>query len=218
MRICVEPKLGEEQHGYRKNRNTTDLLFALRITLEKVWEFNKSVYIMFIDLRKAFDSVPRERLCRVLEREYAVSEKLRKAIESLYKNKKYNVRTEYENKEWFEVKIGVKQGSVMSPILFIAYLDVLIRKVKEDVQDLDGDILAYADDLACWSEDGDKLRDVMMSFANRLKEAGLSMNTEKTENMEVGREVGGEELRVLIDGIEIKKVEKYKYFGGILGK
>src|ERR1700755_182462 len=115
MRICVEPKLGEEQHGYRKNRSTTDLLFALRITLEKVWEFNKSVHIAFLDLRKAFDSVPRERLWRVLEREYAVSEKLRRAVESLYKNNKYNVRTEYETKEWFQVKTGVKQGSVMSP-------------------------------------------------------------------------------------------------------
>ena len=60
-----------------------------------------------------------------------MSEKLRKAIESLYKNNKYNVRTEYENKEWFEVKTGVKQGSVMSPILFITYLDVLIRKVRK---------------------------------------------------------------------------------------
>ena len=72
--MVVEPKLGEEQYGYRKNRNTTDLLFALRITLEKVWEFNKSVHIAFIDLRKAFDSVPRKRLWRELEREYAVSE------------------------------------------------------------------------------------------------------------------------------------------------
>ena len=97
-------------------------------------------------------------------------------------------------------------------------MDVLIRKVKEDVQDLDGDILAYADDIACWSEDGNKLRDVMISFANRLREAGLRMNTEKTEIMEVGREVGGEELRVLIDGIEIKKVERFKYLGGIFGK
>src|ERR1700755_2792355 len=57
----------------------------------------------------------------------------------------------------------------------------------------------------------------MISFANRLREAGLSMNTENTEIMEVGREVGGEELRVLIDGYEIKKVERYKYLGGIFG-
>src|ERR1700755_73602 len=62
LRMVIEPKLGEEQYGYRKNRSTTDLLFALRITLGKVWEFNKSVHIAFIDLRKAFDSVLRERL------------------------------------------------------------------------------------------------------------------------------------------------------------
>ena len=39
QRMVVEPILGKEQYGYRKNRSTTDLLFALRITLEKVWEF-----------------------------------------------------------------------------------------------------------------------------------------------------------------------------------
>ena len=43
--------------------------------------------------------------------------------------------------------------------------------------------MAKADDLACWYEDGKKLREVVMCFVNKLNEAGLSMNTEKTEIM-----------------------------------
>src|SRR5678815_4312039 len=107
-----------------------------------------------------------------------------------------NVRTEYENKKWFEVRTGVKQGSLLSPILFVSYLDVVIKKVREDIRDLDGDILAYADDLACWSEEGDRLREVVICFANRLREAGLTINEEKTEIMVVSREEGGRELRI----------------------
>ena len=61
-RARVEPILGEEQHGYRKNRSVTDLIFGLRIVMEKSWDFNQSLYIAFIDLQKAFDSIPRERL------------------------------------------------------------------------------------------------------------------------------------------------------------
>src|SRR5678816_137616 len=155
---------------------------------------------------------------RVLEREYAVGRKLRGALESLYRNSKCNVRTEYESKKWFEVRTGVKQGSVLSPILFVSFLDVVIKKVREEIGDLDGDILAYADDLACWSEEGDKLREVVICFANRLREAGLTINAEKTEIMVVSREEGGRELRIEVEGTEIKTVEKYKYLGGVFGR
>ena len=55
LREIVERRLGEEQYGYRKNRSTTDLLFALRMTVEKGWEYDRTIHIAFIDLRKAFD-------------------------------------------------------------------------------------------------------------------------------------------------------------------
>lgn len=85
LRTIIEPQL-DDQHGFRSNRSTTDLMFALRMMIEKMWEFNRKVYIAFIDLRNAFDSMPRERLWRVLEREYAVRGNLKKAMESMYKN------------------------------------------------------------------------------------------------------------------------------------
>ena len=56
-----------------KNKNTTDLIFALRIIIEKSWEYNKPAYIAFIDLEKAFDSVPRKKLWRCLEEKYNVT-------------------------------------------------------------------------------------------------------------------------------------------------
>ena len=61
-------------------------MFALRMMIEKMWEFNRKVYFAFIDLKKAFDTIPRERLWRVLERENSVRGNLKKAMESMYKN------------------------------------------------------------------------------------------------------------------------------------
>src|SRR6201990_1570562 len=77
--------------------------------------------------------------------------------------------------------------------------------------------MAYADDLACWSEDGETLRRVVMSFKNKLEEAGMGMNVDKTEIMVVKR---GEEERLVVevDGLEIKNVEKSKYLGGLFGR
>src|SRR5678815_5721917 len=212
LRSKIEPRLGEEQYGYRGGRSTTDLMFALRMIQKKTWEYNKKAYIAFIDLKKAFDSVPREKLWRVLERDYEVDDRLIRAVRSTYVNSLSRRRTGYKNEEWFEVKTGVRQGSVLSPILFIAYLDTVIRGVKESLEEIDGDIMVYADDLACWSGDGERLRQMVLCFAEKLREAGLNMNVEKTEIMIVSREEEEEEeeLIVEVDGREIKNVDRYK--------
>src|SRR5215470_16666484 len=50
----------------------------------------------------------------------------------MYEISRCNVRTGFENDEWIELRTGVRQGSVLSPLLFVAYLDVVIREVKEE--------------------------------------------------------------------------------------
>ena len=61
-----------------KNRSTVDLIFALRQTVEKIGEYDQKSNISFIDLRKVFDSIPREKPRRVLGEQYQTSAKLRK--------------------------------------------------------------------------------------------------------------------------------------------
>src|SRR5678815_2144240 len=62
LREIIEPQLGKEQHGYRKGMSTTDLMFTLRQIGEKIYEYNRRIYVVFMDLRKAFDTVPRNGL------------------------------------------------------------------------------------------------------------------------------------------------------------
>ncbi len=62
--------------------------------------------------------------------------------------------------------------------------------------DLKGDIMAYADDLACWSEEKNKLTEILHCFYQCLREMGLSMNTEKTETVVVSRE---DERRLIVN-------------------
>lgn len=214
LREAIEMQLGEEQYGYRRGRSTSDMLFALRIVLEKSWEFNKTAYIAFLDLRKAFDSVPRGRLWRMLGEVYGVEERLRRAIKSLYSICECNVRTGCRNEKWFEVGTGVRQGSVLSPLLFIAYLDVVIKNVKEEFPNLDGDIMVYADDLACWSGREEVLGRLMESFARNLRGVGMEMNTEKTVVMVVGRD-DEREMEVHIGEERLKNVDQFVYLGGV---
>ena len=62
LRTLVEMKLSEAQQGFRPGRGTVDLIFRLRMLIEKNWEWGRDMCVGFIELGKAFDTVPREKL------------------------------------------------------------------------------------------------------------------------------------------------------------
>ncbi|KAI3372674.1 hypothetical protein L3Q82_023135, partial [Scortum barcoo] len=82
-RPIVDPRIQEEQCGFRPGRGTLDQLYTLRRVLEGLWEFAQPVHMCFVDLEKAFDRVPRGILWGVL-REYGVRGPLLRAVRSLY--------------------------------------------------------------------------------------------------------------------------------------
>ncbi|VDP27475.1 unnamed protein product [Schistosoma margrebowiei] len=76
MKDCVDAQLRDQQAGFRKDRSCTDQIAALRIIVEQSIEWNSSLYINFIDYEKAFDSVDRTILWKLL-RHYGVPQKNR---------------------------------------------------------------------------------------------------------------------------------------------
>ena len=68
QRVLVPDVVPESQYGYRPGRSTEDLIYVLRQLFEKAWKKNTSMYAIFIDFRKAFDSVDRGLLWEVLSR------------------------------------------------------------------------------------------------------------------------------------------------------
>jgi hypothetical protein len=62
----AEEIIGEHQCGFRCNRLTTDHILCIRQILEKKWENNEAVHQLFIDIKKAYDSVTREVLYNIL--------------------------------------------------------------------------------------------------------------------------------------------------------
>ena len=65
-REVVENQLEDEQCGFRPGRSITDQIFTLRQIFEKSWEYAKDVYACFVDLEKAYDRVPRDKLWKVM--------------------------------------------------------------------------------------------------------------------------------------------------------
>ena len=114
----VEPRIEEEQCGFRPGRGTVDQLFTLARVLEGAWEFAQPVHMCFVDLEKAYDRVPRGILWGVLQ-EYGVDGPLLRAIQSLYRRSESLVRVAGSKSDLFPVRVGLRQGGPLSPVLFI---------------------------------------------------------------------------------------------------
>ena len=110
--------LPEEQSGFRPNRSTTDMMFVIHRLQELAWKKRNPLYVCFIVLTKAYDSVDRTLLWTVLAR-YGVPQIMISVIRQVYDGMRACVR--FDNRvcsRWFAVEQGLRQGCVFAPLLF----------------------------------------------------------------------------------------------------
>ena len=90
--------------------------------MEKSWEYAKEVYTCFVDLEKAYNRIPRDKLWAVVLK-YDMRGQLLAAIKSLYKQSEVRVRVNGIKTKPFSVSVELRQGCVFSPLLFNIYMD-----------------------------------------------------------------------------------------------
>ena len=122
MKGEVDKTLREEQAGFRKDRSCTDQIATLRIIVEQSIEWNSSLYVNFVDYEKAFDSLDRETLWKIL-RHYGVPMKLVNMIKNSYDGMSCRVIHDGQLTKNFEIRTGVRQGCLLSPFPFILAID-----------------------------------------------------------------------------------------------
>ena len=102
--------MGEWHYGFRPGRSTSDLVFVMKMIMEKSWQWGKDKFALSIDMDKAFDCVPRKLLWKIMkEPPYSAPKKLLRVIKSPYSNSVSKVRQGDVETEWFDMKIGVRQ-------------------------------------------------------------------------------------------------------------
>ena len=151
----------------------------------KKQEFQKNIYICFIDYAKAFDCVDHNKLLKILK-EMGIPDHLTSLLRNLYAGQEATVRTGHGTTDWFQIGKGVPQGCILSPCLFNLYAEYIMRNAGLDEAQAGIQIsrrninnLRYADDTTLMAERKEELKSLLMKVKEESEKVGLKLNIQK---------------------------------------
>ena len=212
----------ESQAGFRRQYSTVDNIFTLHAVTQKyLCKKGGRFYCLFIDFRKAFDSIDHDKLWDALTRKGIEGNFLR-VWKSLYSKLKSCVKVDENLTNYFDCTIGTRQGCVGSPKIFSLFINDLISYLESKLNqgifittDIDDVLtLMFADDVSCFADTVVGLQRLLNELSVFCKSVGLHINFDKTKII-VFR--NGGPLRMtekwVFDGKNIEVVSFYKYLG-----
>lgn len=163
LQTLAERILPESQCGFRSKRSTIDMIFSVRQLQEKCREQQKPLHMAFVDLTKAFDTVSRSGLYKVLKT-VGCPPLLLQLIASFHDGMQATIQYDGSRSSAFAIRSGVKQGCVLAPTLFGIYFSVLLETA---FQNSPGDILLH------WRTDGSLFDLPRLKAKTKVSQASL---------------------------------------------
>ena len=226
IRPAIEKVLRINQNGFREGRSTTSHILCLRRILEGARDRNLSALLLFIDFKKAFDSVHRGILMKILLA-YGIPQSIVSLIEAMYKDTMARVITEDGLTEAFLILAGVMQGDTLAPYLFVIAIDYVMttalrgkdlgftvqprrsrRYPAVKVTDVD-----FADDLALTTDTAAEAQDLLLSVELAANSIGLHLNESKTKYIGVNLSDDDNTCITAASGEELERVDDFVYLG-----
>ena len=230
--------LPEWQCGFRNGRSTIDMVFALRMILETALHKRLPMYLLFIDLVKAYDSVARAGLWKVLKSK-GVPDDLLDLIKLYYSEKLACVSTEGILSSDFELHTGLGQGCCLAPLLFSIYFGAVMESWAMAYPNrltwytrVDGILrrqanldkyathtpwtfqeLGFADDLALAADTLSKLQTIYTKLSSHMQKWGMTISTAKTEAMVTLIQHTGYLTEDVEGQLLVKFTDAFKYLG-----
>ncbi|BHF74341.1 hypothetical protein SprV_0501742600 [Sparganum proliferum] len=237
--------LPESQCGFRRHRGTTDMIFAARQLQEKCQEMRTHLYSTFVGLTKAFDTVNRERLWKIMQK-FCCPERFIEMVRQLHDGMMARVTDNGAVSEAFAVTNGVKQGCVLAPTLFSLMFSVMLMDAYRDERPpgiriayrTDGQLLnqrrmhfqsrvstttvhelLFADDCALNTTSEEEMQRSMDLFSAACANFGLVINTQKTVVMhQPPPNSATPPTRRSVNGTQLQVVENFPYLGSTFSR
>jgi hypothetical protein len=146
----VDEFLSPSQHAYREGRSTVEALWAVQWIRAAAEVYTEKYSVLGIDLSKAFDCLRRDKLMDILEQRGIGSASDRKLIRFLLTETTLKVRVGRTVGEAFGTSVGTPQGDALSPVLFLVYLEEVMRNYpRADLLEgvANATVITYADDI-----------------------------------------------------------------------
>ena len=200
-RLRDRVEISKQQYGFMPGKGTTDAMFALRMLMEKYREGKKKLHCVFVDLEKAYDRVPREELWYCM-RKSGIVEKYVRLVQDMYEGSETVVRCAVGTTESFKVKVGLHQGSALSPFLFAVIMDRLTDEVRREPPWT----MLFADDIVICEETREEAERRLESWKYALERRGMKINRSKTEYLCING--GNDDETVKMDFRYYTKIDK----------
>ncbi|CAK1589588.1 unnamed protein product [Parnassius mnemosyne] len=210
-RMREECEITQNQFGFMPGRGTTDAIFALRQLCEKYKRVHKDLHMVFVDLEKAYDRVPREVVWWALKMK-GMPGKYVRLVRAMYRASRTCVRSAAGTTGSIDVAVGLHQGSALSPYLFLLIMDAL----TSDLQDEAPWCMLFADDIVLVGEEGIEVQSRLTGWQRRLESVGLKISRSKTEYLCC--DFGGlsSPVPMSLDGAILPICSDVKYLGSLI--
>ena len=214
-----ENSMGASQFGFRRGLGTREALVATQVLVQNCYDQRKNVMMCFIDYEKAFDRVQHHKLVEILKR-LDIDQKDIRCIESLYWNQSATVKVDNEVTEAQKILRGVRQGCVLSPLLFNIYSESIFQDALEEQQlgiKVNGtwiNNIRYADDTVLIADNMNDLQSLLNTVGRHSQRMGININTKKTKLQIITR--NPEDFRnakLTYNNEDIERVKKFNYLG-----
>ena len=204
----------ENQAGFRPGRGCRDQIFTLRQILEQRYQFKRNTILTFIDFKAAFDSIDRRHLWDICEA-LGMPVNTLQMLKAMYDESYSCVRAYNQLSEPFAITTGVRQGSILSPLLFIFIVDWIMMTATHDknfgiqleetlITDLD-----FADDIALLEDNINLAQDFLDSVCHTAAAAGLEANIPKTKVLAYH----DDEVQITCHNTVLQNVPYFPYLG-----